>query len=333
MRKKVTSLLQLFLSLLFLAWLINMVGVDTILGILKSVKWDWFVPALILFQVNMVVRAYRWFILARALGEQTTFWELVYLYYLGFFFNNFIPSGFGGDVVKVIGLRQQAGKGTIALSSVLMDRIIGILGTTIIALGTLAFLGIGSGLSQVDLPPLLIVLILVCSIAIPAGIVFLRMVDPLDWIVKTFPWSRKLAGHPKLVRLVQTVRDYPMEALVKSLLTSLPFTIILTIIQYCIAGSLSVDVSWYLFALFVPIISIVTLIPISFNGLGTREGVYLLLFVPAGILPEQAVSMSLAFYLIRIFTGLIGGLLFLFRSLIKIVSVPKKNVVKNGNQS
>ncbi|MBN1314881.1 MAG: flippase-like domain-containing protein [Anaerolineales bacterium] len=327
MRKKIISILQLLSSLIFLTWLINLVGVNTIIDTLRSVDLNWFLPALLLFQINMVIRTVRWQILARALNDRSSFLELVYLYYLGFFFNNFIPSGFGGDIVKVIGLQRQDGRGPEALSSVVMDRIIGILGTTLIALGTIAGLSLGRDLNQLDLPPLLFILILGFSISIPAGMLYLRLAEPLNWLASTFPWMRPVVGHAKLQRLVQTVREYPLNALVKSLLTSLPFTIILTIIQYCIARSLSVEAPWYIFALFVPIISIATLLPISFNGLGTREGIYLLLFGPIGILPEKAVSMSLAFYIIRICTGLIGGLFFLIRSLAKIIAVPKRNVV------
>ena len=66
--------------------------------------------------------------------------------------------------------------------------------------------------------------------------------------------------------------------------------------------------------LFVPVIAIINLLPISFNGLGMREGVYQFLFVPVGVADASAIAMSLAFYFLRLSTGLIGGILYALRS-------------------
>jgi hypothetical protein len=75
-----------------------------------------------------------------------------------------------------------------------------------------------------------------------------------------------------------------------------------------------VNVPFYVFPLFVPIIAIINLLPISFNGLGMREGVYQFLFVPVGVPDASAIAMSLAFYFLRLGTGLIGGILYALRS-------------------
>jgi uncharacterized membrane protein YbhN (UPF0104 family) len=312
--KKVQSFLQLVLSLTLLGWLISHVGPATILDTLTGLEWGWYLPALFLFQLNMVIRAYRWYLLLSALDGRPPFLHLVYLYYLGFFFNNFIPSGFGGDVVKVLGLRQEYGRGTEALSSVLMDRLTGLLGSSLVALAALAWSGGSSRWDLIDLPPLLIAVTLAISAGIPAGFLLLRFTNPLDWLGSLLPPARLVTDHTKVRNLAGTVRRYPPSALSKSLLTSLPFTLILILTQYSIARSLAIDLPFSLFALFVPLISLVNLIPISFNGLGTREGVYLLLFVPAGVPAGQAISLSLALYVIRVFTGLMGGLLYLFRA-------------------
>lgn len=312
--KKVRSVLQLALSLTLLALLISHVGPSTILDTLGGLDWSWYLPALLLFQLNMVIRAYRWYLLLSALDSRPPLLRLVYLYYLGFFFNNFIPSGFGGDVVKVLGLRQAYGRGTEALSSVLMDRFTGLLGSSLVALGALASTGSGSWWNQVELPALLIIIIVVISASIPAGFLLLRLTNPLDAVGALFRPARVLSDHAKVRRLIGTIQRYPPSALARSLLTSIPFTVVLVVTQYSIARSLGIDVPFSLFALFVPLISLVSAIPISFNGLGTREGVYLLLFVPAGVPAGQAIALSLALYVIRVCTGLLGGLLHLVRT-------------------
>jgi uncharacterized membrane protein YbhN (UPF0104 family) len=83
-----------------------------------------------------------------------------------------------------------------------------------------------------------------------------------------------------------------------------------------------VEVPPILFPLFVPLIALLNLLPISFNGLGVREGVYLFLFVPAGVAPEEAVAMSLAYYLLRFGTGIVGGLLYALSSVTRLMRSP-----------
>ncbi len=320
--------LQLLLSLALLTWLISRIGPSTILETLRGLDWRWYLLAILLFQLNMVIRAYRWFLLLSSLDDRPPFLQLVYLYYLGFFFNNFIPSGFGGDLIKVVGIRRDYGSGSEALSSVLMDRVVGLLGSSLVA--SLALLGASSGawLGDIDLPPLLIGTIVSISLGVPIGFFLVRYADPLEWLGTLVPISRRVVDHVKVRNLAGTIRRYPLPSLAKSLLTSLPFTLNLMLIHYSIANALGVSLPLYLFALFVPLISLVNLIPISFNGLGTREGVYLLLFVPAGVVASKAISQSLALYLIRVCTGLIGGLLYLFKTIVNLIRLPKHGITQ-----
>ena len=53
---------------------------------------------------------------------------------------------------------------------------------------------------------------------------------------------------------------------------------------------------------------------------------YLLLFVPAGVAAEQAISLSLALYVIRVCTGVIGGLLYMLRTILNITRFPRKDL-------
>jgi hypothetical protein len=85
--------------------------------------------------------------------------------------------------------------------------------------------------------------------------------------------------------------------------------------------------------LFVPIIAIINLLPIAFNGLGVREGVYLFLFVPIGVAPEEAVAMSLAFYFLRFGAGVVGGVLLAWSSVSHLLRSPQaENVWRRRSQ-
>ncbi len=324
--KKVRGILQILLSLVLLTWLVSRAGLDEIVQTFANLHWGWYLFAFSLFVLNVFIRAYRWYLLLHSLNERPTFRHLVYLYFVGFFANNFIPSGFGGDVVKVVNLRRAYGRGTEALSSVLMDRLTGLLGSALIALIALIWNSLGH-VTAVDLPPALWTAVALLSLGIPTAFLLIRWGNPLAFIAKRWPKIQRLPKYDKLEQLVETVNRYPARALTSSLLTSLPFTLSLIILQYSIARALSVELSIFTFALFVPIISIINLLPLSFNGLGVREGAYQFLFVPLGVADASAIAMSLAFYFLRFSSGLIGGLLIAIRSAADFIqSSPAKNL-------
>jgi hypothetical protein len=137
------------------------------------------------------------------------------------------------------------------------------------------------------------------------------------------PFIRRLPKYNYVERLVETVHRYPWPTLLQSLLITFPFTLSLIFIQYSIARALLVRLPLSVFSLFVPIISLINLLPISFNGLGVREGMYQFLFVPLGVSQASALAMSLAFYFLRFSAGLIGGLLYALHSVTQIMRSPQ----------
>lgn len=324
-RKKILSILQIVISVGLLTFLLWNVGPQDVFATLRTIDWRWYLPAFILFLINIILRAYRWFLLIRTLDKRPAFSFLIYLYFVGYFANNFIPSGFGGDVVKAASLRQVTGRGATAVSSVVMDRVTGLLGSTIIALIALVWNGI-THTTQFDLPTALWAAIFAFTIGIPISLIILRLYNPFLWLADKIPGVVRVPKYGKLIELSSTVSLYPWSVLMRSLLVSLPFTLTLIIIQYSIARALGVILPIAVFSLFVPIISILNLLPISFNGLGVRETLYPILFVPMGVETATAVSMALAFSFLRISAGLIGGLMLASRNIITMLQTPQ---VKN----
>jgi uncharacterized protein (TIRG00374 family) len=321
-RKKLLGLSQILLSLALLAWLFRQIGFTEVVQTLADIQWAWFALAFLLFQLNVVIRAYRWRVLLHALNDRPGLGYLVYLYYIGYFANNFIPSGFGGDLVKVVSLRQSHGSGSEALSSVLMERVTGLVGSSLIALVALLW-NLTVHALNLDLPSILWVLIVLTAVGIPLAFFVARWSDPIKLVNRHYPSIRELPYYGKFENLVNTIHRYPLRALVSSLLISLPFTLNLILVQMTVARAFGVELPFRVFALFVPVIALVSLLPITFNGLGLREGIYTFLFVPVGVPAATAVSMSLAFYFLRFSAGLLGGLMYAFRSILSFARPPE----------
>lgn len=296
-----TFLLQIVISAGLLAWLISRVGLRDLLAQLAGMQPWLFALAAFGFLLTVVIRAFRWQVMLRPLGVSASLPTLFRLYLLGFFWNSFLPTGFGGDVAKIIALQRRTGEGIDATVSVVAERAIGLLGTTLIGLLVLVLW------PRLVTAQMFAIVALIC-LAILAGGWLIRL-DLLEWFAAAFPFTRPIVQHEKLIAAHNAIRAYDLRTLGMGLLASVPFTIVFIATNWLIGLALYVPVPPHYYAIFTPVVSIVELLPLSFNGLGVREYMYQLLFEPIGVTAGQAVAMGLAFNMMKIATGLLGGLI------------------------
>ena len=304
---KLGRVLRILISLILLIIVIINVGAEQLWQALTTIEPFWFLVALVIHLGGIVIRTFRWSMLIRSLGVRVPFGRLFYLYMAGTFFNTFLPTGIGGDVVKIVDLTPESG-GARAFSTVFADRLTGILGSSLIALTVALF-------DPVDVPPALVALIAFVSGGILLAALLLTQQRLIDRVMRHVPGWSKLLSKGKIRRVYEALTSYSIGVIARSTLISLPFTLTVIGSQYALALGLGLRVPVQYFALFIPMTALVQLIPISFNGLGVREGAYAALFGTVGVAGEQAVAMSLMYYVLRVITGLIGGLMYLFGNL------------------
>jgi uncharacterized membrane protein YbhN (UPF0104 family) len=298
MRGWVFNILKVLVSASLLAYiLMTQVNVDQLATILFSSRGSYLVAAAILMIMGTGLRAVRWQALLRPLNIQVPLRLLVYWFFVGAFFNLFLPTGMGGDAVKMAKLGQYTGRHPEAIGTTLVDRATGLWVLFVLALLALPF-------SYHLLPPKWIV----STAAIAAGGVvggLLVMATPLlPWLGSRF----HLPGQAKLDRFYGSVSKLGFRALGEACLISLAFDLLLILYNVWIAASLKVDQPLGIFLLFTPLISFSLALPISIGGLGVREQTYLTLFAVVGIPGPIAVAMSLLNYLLtNVVVGAIGG--------------------------
>ena len=299
--------LRILISLIVLVVVIASVGVERLWAVLTSVNLGWFLIALAIHFSGVVIRTFRWSILVKALNVRVSFGRLFYLYMAGTFFNTFLPTGIGGDVVKIIDLSPDSG-GARAFSTVFADRLTGILGTSLIGLCVAI-------IDPADVPPPIVALVIVVTGGILVATLLLTQQQLIDRIMRHVPGWSKLLGKAKVRKIYEALTSYSLGAIMRSTLISLPFTLTLIASQYALALSLGLQVPVQYFALFIPLTALVQMVPISFNGLGVREVTFQALFGTVGVAGEQAVAISLLYYILRVITGLIGGVMYLIGNL------------------
>ena len=304
---KLGRILRILISLVVLVIVIASVGVDRLWTTLSSVNLGWFLIALAIHFLGIVIRTFRWAILVKSLDVRVSFGRLFYLYMAGTFFNTFLPTGIGGDVVKIIDLAPESG-GARAFSTVFADRLTGILGTSLIALCVAI-------IDPADVPPPVVALVIFVTGGILIATLLLTQQQLIDRVMRHVPgWSKLLSERQGAANLRSA--DFLFARRDCSLDVGLA-AIYLTLIasQYALALSLGVIVPVQYFALFIPLTALVQMLPISFNGLGVREGTFQALFGTVDVAGEQAVAISLLYYVLRVITGLIGGLMYLIGNL------------------
>ncbi|MEJ2151130.1 MAG: lysylphosphatidylglycerol synthase transmembrane domain-containing protein [Chloroflexota bacterium] len=265
--------------------------------------------AMLIFQVGIFIRALRWWALLAALGPPHGLMRLVWLYYSGAFFNTFLPTGFGGDVVRAVEIGQDT-DANVAIATVALDRLSGLAVLFIIALGALPF-------SLSILPGHLTLLIIAVCVAGLAGWVLLLhtrvVVGILEWVDSLL----KVVDLSRLVAIAETIRTLSRKAVRRAVLASFVFDLLLIGTQYVLSLAFDLGVPVLVFALFTPLSSLLLLLP-SIQGLGVREPALTLLLGSVGVPPEQAVAFAVGVYSLTLSTGLVGAVYYAIYSLASV---------------
>jgi hypothetical protein len=270
--------------------------------------------ALGMMMLGVGMRAWRWQILLDAIEVRVPLGELTAIYFIGFLFNNLLPSGLGGDAIRMVELNRHAERGSDAVISVIVDRYLGLLALQAIALVALL-------LSWGSVPAFVAWITIVIFVA---GVVigYLLINRPLYLrLQQRSNLFRRLTGVKFAGNLFESFHRYPLPAIGWSFLVSFLFNFTLIAMYAFIGWSLAAPVSLAQFAIIVPITSMFLLLPISFAGLGVREWAFQAFYRPIGVSPEVSVAMSLLVYFIgNVCTGLIGGIIYLIRGARGVVS-------------
>ncbi|MFH1084647.1 MAG: lysylphosphatidylglycerol synthase transmembrane domain-containing protein [Chloroflexota bacterium] len=299
MKKQLYNLLKLAISVGLLVLLFRVFDFQESWRALKGIRLGYLAVAWVLFQATMVIRAFRWRYLLDALEVHVPLHRLIYLYYVGVFFNTFLPSGFGGDAVKMYELARYSHRAAESVSTVFVDRLAGLVVLFVLGLAALPF-------AYAALPTEVVALLLAASVGglLATWVLFQKRV--IDRLIGVVPGAlgRKLLG------FYQSLHACGTRALWQALRVSVLFNLVLFTMNYVLALALDVRLPFIYFAAFMPILSLSMMLP-SVGALGTREGAYVLMFGPAGVAEPVAIAMSLAFYVVNVLTGLVGIVLYL----------------------
>ncbi len=251
----------------------------------------WLAAALGSYLVMILLSAWRWDLLLRAQHVDMRLGALTNSFLVATFFNNFLPSNIGGDVIRVTDTARAAGSKTIATTIVLLDRGLGLLGLLFVA--ALGATGAATA-SQVvgPLGPSVLWAMLFAG-AVATGVAIMRadlvgrLLGPLRVIHQE--WVSERIG--RLVGGLAKFRESPGK-LIGCFAGAILVQGILVLFYALIARGLHIDVALSHLGLVVPLSFVMQMLPISVNGFGVREATFGFYFTRLGLSLESALALS-----------------------------------------
>ena len=289
--------LKLGISAALLAWFFSKADIDQIRAAAKAVPlWLWPVCFLML-TIAQLLSSVRWYWIARAMGFGGAWPRYFHYYFSGMFFNLFLPTGIGGDVLKVFFLArgESRNRKLMATYSVLLDRFFGL--SSLMFIGAVAVILFPNVLPE-PFPAFLLA-------GAGAALCFIFLSPVLKRIIRLEPGS--MIG--RIMDAVLVFWRHP-EVLAVGISLSLVLQVICIVICLVLGRAMNVEIpAAFYFAVF-PLIGLLTLLPVSFNGIGLREGGFVYFMGVYGVPAGTALMVSLGFFSVQVAVCLLGGIIY-----------------------
>jgi uncharacterized protein (TIRG00374 family) len=313
--KNIVVAAKILVSLSLLAYILHRIDLRNVVETVSKARANPLILAALLFFVSNVLGSWLWGMLLSSQRVRIPFYRVASFYFVGLFFNNFLPANIGGDIVRIYDAAKYCKDRSAVFVATFMDRVIGLL--------AISFLSVVASFYALDhfkifLLYLTVVLGFCGSLLVVLSILNRRILAIFERpfrLIKAFDLERRVV---KLFDELHSFRDrVPLLITVVSL--AIGIQLLRVLVHYLVARSLGIMISPSYFFLFVPVLAALSALPISINGLGVREGAGVVLFGLAHVARGPAFLIEFMTYLIGVAISLTGGVIFLMRTPLQIL--------------
>lgn len=257
----------------------------------------WLAVGLGILIAQTAVAAVRWHSILRSLRLAVPLWTVVQIFYVMAFLNSFVPAGLGGDALRVWLLRKNVRDIMTAVDSVLIDRIVVVFALILAAAAVQPLLWLKAGNS------LLPVAISGSALAMIAGILAVIFIVPrLDWPVlgRLGPMLQTVSRDLRLVFL-------DVKALSAAIVPAFASNLLLVGAASVLAYGAGIDVGFLTWLAVMPVVLLVSALPISIGGWGIREIAMVYMLGLFAVPPALAAAVSVQLGLCMTIASLVGA--------------------------
>lgn len=268
-----------------------------------------FALAFVCLAVSNFTACLQWKLLLERQNVHLTYGRLLKLYHVGLFFNNFMPGNVGGDVKKIYDIRMQGGQDTVGagLTATFFDRLFGLFFVTLFALAMGALFFVHDDMQRAFIWPSIWIFLGFCALF---ACLCSRRLGRLCCRIASKVLPARFGI--RLVRMFQRFQSFRSLRLWVniSLISAVTQSLRIFVHYFCgIAIGLDLSISWYFY--YIPLVAIVSALPISIGGFGPRELLAQSLFARAGVANLESVVVQLLAYFVSLVLSLFGAFAFL----------------------
>jgi hypothetical protein len=251
---------------------------------------------------------YRWRMLMRPLMPVQSLPRLLGIYCIGLFFNLTFPTVIGGDVVKMYYAGKPARSYAQSFAATFLDRDAGMFAMMIIACAGILY-------HRVTVPGIPVTLIIwgvfAAFVAGNAAIFTPYLHQRLIKLMHRLHFSKVALKVDMISNAFQIMGRQPA-ILISALLISLVNQLLVIAVTWIMALGLQLTIQPIWFLIFVPVITLISMIPISLNGMGLREYAFMSLFGAIGVPASACIALGLLSSAVIIISSMPGGIVYIF---------------------
>ncbi|MHC4551368.1 MAG: lysylphosphatidylglycerol synthase transmembrane domain-containing protein [Planctomycetota bacterium] len=264
----------------------------------------WLLLSCLIFMLGVALIGLRWWLFMRAQKIPVPPFMAVKLTFLGQFFTNFMPSAVGGDLIRAWYVSRYSHKKLQAALGVLVDRVMGLASTFILAISGYWLFMRGQGLLQIERKgggairafldkhpvswPHFILLVIILS----GCWLFLNGLFDIKSLIKKV-YSHVVHVFKQFKEVMLVYYHHPL-LLVAGLMMTICIQSVVILSYWLIGRDLGMEAAIRYYFVFFPMIWVIGSIPISIGGLGILEGGLVVCFVQfTGAAPEQVIALAL----------------------------------------
>lgn len=306
MKKILSAIFRIGISVALLIFLFHKAGSPNTIKTLKEANAVLLFVSFFIFIFTYWLAVYRWEMLLKGADVHISHLRILISYAGAVFFNLFLPSSIGGDFMRSLDLTRHTSRPKEIIASVFLDRLSGYAALVILVL--LALLaGYNLRLDRVIYVSVAVLVILLAGILLA---VFNPYLYRKTKSLLRLPFESNLKEVLYGLHHEIYIFRHKKWVLIKNLACSLLLQGGQFIATYLIALSLGINLKPVYFFILIPVISAVTMLPISIGGLGLRDATTIMLFSRVGLGKDLAFALSLVGDLFVFAIGIIGGLVY-----------------------
>lgn len=310
-RKKALLVFKVILSACLIIWIINKVNYHEFINILSTAKIPFILIGILWLLMDRIFMSYRWNILLLAKNIKIPFFQIVKIYFLASFSGNFLPSSVAPDAVRTYYASRYHPNISDILSSVLIDRVLGMFSLAVIAIFSLLFIFLDRGEINIKSFMAILAILIFIAILIYSDKIFRKL--SMDKIKDYLSISKDNILLRNIENVYYSCNEYKYKyvVIIKALLVSFFIQILSIVVVYVISLSVHVTISIIPLFVFVPLINILIMLPVSIGGIGLQEGAFIYFFSKMGISAQEALTVALLFRGITILVSIPGGVFYI----------------------